>query len=136
MNNSCHKTILVAEDDEGSRGMLRTFLQLHGYRVVEARNGEEAVELARSTEPDLILMDLNMPKLGGFAAAEQIRQCENLRAVPIITNSGSGKHGMELFFNIENLGDGYLEYIPKPFNLEYLKELIETILLKTKKAMQ
>ena len=135
MNNSSHKTILVAEDDEGSRGMLRTFLQLHGYRVVEARNGEEAVELARSTEPDLIIMDLNMPKLGGFAAAEQIRQCENLREVPILTNSASGKFGMELFFNIENLGDGYLEYIPKPFNLEYLKELIETILLKTKKAM-
>jgi len=135
MNNSSHKTILVAEDDEDSRGMLRTFLQLHGYRVVEARNGEEAVELARSTEPDLILMDLNMPKLGGFAAAEQIRQCENLREVPILTNSASGKFGMELFFNIENLGDGYLEYIPKPFNLEYLEELIETILLKTKKAM-
>ncbi len=75
VNNSRPKTILIAEDDEDSRSMLRTFLELHSYRVVEARNGEEAVELASSTEPDLIIMDLNMPKLGGFAAAEQIRQC-------------------------------------------------------------
>ncbi len=130
-----NSTILIAEDNEDSRAVLRTFLELEGYRVLEACDGEEAVEVARRAQPDLIIIDLNMPKLGGFAAAEQIRQCENLREVPILTNSASGKFGMELFFNIENLGDGYLEYIPKPFNLEYLEELIETILLKTKKAM-
>ncbi len=136
MNNSCRETILIAEDDGDSRSMLRTFLELEGYRVLEACDGEEAVEVARRAQPDLIIIDLNMPKLSGFAAAEQIRQCENMREVPILTNSSSGKFGMELFINIENLGDGYLEYIPKPFNLEYLEELIETILLKTKKAMQ
>jgi CheY-like chemotaxis protein len=134
VNKSNLKTILIAEDNEESRIMLRTFLNLHGYRVIEAENGEEAVEVACTELPDLILMDLNMPKLGGFEAAKQIRQCENLEEVPILTNSSSGKHGMELFLNIEKLDGGYVEYIPKPFDFEYLLELIETVLLKTGKA--
>lgn len=114
--------------------MLRTFLELQGYNVVTARNGEEAVEIACFVQPDLIVMDLNMPKLDGFGASEKIRQFEKLSDVPILTNSASGKHGIELFLNIEKLGGGYLEYLPKPFNLEYLAQIIETILLKTKKA--
>ncbi len=128
--NSNLKTILIAEDNEDSRIMLRTFLELQGYRVVEARDGEEAVKVAYSTQPDLIIMDLNMPKLGGIVASEQIRQCSELRKVPILTNSSYGKFGMDLFLNVEKLGDGFMEYIPKPFNLEYLAELIETIFLK------
>jgi CheY-like chemotaxis protein len=83
--------------------------------------------------PDLIIMDLNMPKLNGFDAAEQIRQCETLKEIPIFANSSSGKHGMDLFLNAGKLGAGYFEYIPKPFDLEYLAELIRTVLLKTKK---
>ena len=134
MENSKKGTILIAEDEEDSRVMLRTFLELEGYQVVEAHNGEEAVKIACSAQPDLIIMDLNMPKLGGVAATQQIRQCNKLSHVPILTNSSSGKFGMELFLNVEKLGGGYLEYIPKPFNLEYLAELIETILLKTQKA--
>ncbi len=134
MDTPVGSTILIAEDNEDSLAMLRTFLELQGYRVVEARDGKEAVEAACSMQPDLIIIDLNMPKLGGIAAAEQIRQYKELSEVPILTNSSSGKFGMELFLNIEKLGGGYLEYIPKPFNLDYLAELIETVLLKTKKA--
>lgn len=134
MDVSGKNTILIAEDDADSRIMLRTFLELHGYRVLEAEDGEEAIEIARSTPPDLIIMDLNMPKLGGVAASEQIRQFENLSEIPILTNSSSGKHGIELFLNAKKLGSGYLEYIPKPFNFDYLAELIETVLLKTKKT--
>lgn len=132
MNTLNCNTILIAEDDEESLIMLRTFLELEGYRVVIARNGVEAIEVACSAQPDLIIMDLNMPKLGGIAATEKIRQCEKLSEVPILTNSSSGKFGMELFLNISKLGGGYLEYIPKPFNLDYLSELIENVLLKTK----
>ncbi len=134
MNTSDKSTILVAEDNEDSLVMVRTFLELQGYRVIEARNGEEAVEIACSAQPDLIMIDLNMPKLSGIAASQQIRQFKNLCEIPILTNSSSGKYGMELFLNIEKLGGGYLEYIPKPFNLDYLAELIETLLLKKKRA--
>lgn len=135
MSNSEPKVILVAEDDEDSRVVLRTFLEMEGFRVLEARNGEEAVQIARHSKPDLIIIDLNMPVLGGIAASEQIRQSSELSEIPILTNSSSGKYGMELFLNVGKLGSGYLEYIPKPFNFEYLAELIHTILLKTKKAM-
>lgn len=134
MDTDNDNTILIAEDNEESLVMLRTFLELQGYRVVTARNGEEAVEIACFAQPDLIVMDLNMPKLDGFGASEKIRQFKKLSDVPILTNSASGKHGIELFLNIEKLGGGYLEYLPKPFNLEYLAQLIETILQKTQKA--
>lgn len=133
MDDSGNNTILVAEDEEESLIMLRTFLELEGYRVLVARNGEEAVEVACSAQPDLIMIDLNMPKLGGIAASERIRRFKSLREVPILTNSSSGRYGMELFLNVEKLGGGYLEYIPKPFNLTYLAELIETILNDNKK---
>ncbi len=128
------RTILVAEDDEDSRAVLRTFLEMEGYRVLEAKNGEEAVEVARRAHPDLIIIDLNMPILSGIAASEQIRQSQELSQIPILTNSASGRYGMELFLNIGKLGGGYLEYIPKPFNLDYLGELIKTIMLKHRKA--
>ena len=128
-------TILIAEDNEDSRDMLKTFLELQGYRVVEARDGEEAVKVACSAHPDLIIMDLNMPNLGGIAASEKIRRCEKMGEVPILTNSSSGKFGMDFFLNVGKLGGGYVEYIPKPFNLDYLAELIETVLLKTRKTV-
>lgn len=134
MEMSAKGTILIAEDNEDSLEMLRTFLELQGYHVIRAADGEQAVEAASRTQPDLVIIDLNMPKLGGIAAAQQIRQLTHLSAVPILTNSSSGKFGMELFLNIEKLGGGYLEYIPKPFNLEYLAEMIETILQKTNKS--
>ncbi len=134
MDTPVGSTILIAEDNEDSLAMLRTFLELQGYRVVEARDGKEAVEVACSTQPDLIIIDLNMPNLDGIAAAQQIRQFKELSEVPILSNSSSGKFGMEFFLNIEKLGGGYSEYIPKPFNLKHLAELIETILPKTKKA--
>lgn len=127
-------TILVAEDNDDSRAMLRTFLELQGFRVVEASNGEDAVKLACNSNPDLILMDLNMPNLDGLSASVQIRQVGKLMDVPIITNSASGKSGMEFFLNLGKLGDGYLEYIPKPFDLEGLAKQIKTILRKTKKT--
>ena len=77
--------------------MLKTFLELQGYCVVEARDGKEAIEAACLTQPDLIIIDLNLPKLSGIDASQQIRQLTNLNEVPILTNSSSGKYGMEFF---------------------------------------
>lgn len=129
-------TILVVEDHDDSREMLRLFLELKGYNVVEACDGEEAVDVACLVKPDLILMDLNMPKLGGLEASQKIRQCETLSNVPIFANSSSGIHGIKLFLDIAKLGTGYTEYIPKPFNIDYLGELIKTALAKSKKNEQ
>ncbi len=64
-----YPTVLLVEDDEDTRSMLRRGLEVFGYRVTEAVNGREAIELASSKCPDLILMDLGLPVVDGFAAA-------------------------------------------------------------------
>ncbi|HEX2078931.1 MAG TPA: response regulator [Longimicrobium sp.] len=76
--------VLIAEDHEDSRDALKTLLDAFGYRVVEAGNGREAVELAVAERPDLILMDMMMPKVDGFQATREIRMVEGLKGVPIL----------------------------------------------------
>src|ERR1043166_5095461 len=81
------KLFLVVEDFEDSRFMMRRLLEMAGYRVVEASDGEQAVKLAVEARPVLILMDLSLPKLDGLAATRQIRQKRSLRGVPIVAVS-------------------------------------------------
>lgn len=76
--------VLIAEDHEDSRDALKTLLDAFGYRVVEAGNGREAVDLALAERPDLILMDMMMPRVDGFQATREIRMVEGLRDVPIL----------------------------------------------------
>ena len=65
-------TILVAEDDVITRWDLREILEAHGYQVLEARDGEEALLLARERQPDLLLLDIKMPGVGGLEVAERL----------------------------------------------------------------
>jgi CheY-like chemotaxis protein len=76
-------TILVVEDHNDSRELLRVFLEGEGFNVIEAENGAEAVSLALQQCPDLVLMDLHMPELDGISATKQIRQHDKLCYVPI-----------------------------------------------------
>lgn len=76
--------VLIAEDHEDSRDALRTLLDALGYRVAEATNGAEAVEQARATRPDVILMDMMMPVVDGFEATRQLRADPAFATVPII----------------------------------------------------
>ncbi len=134
MNNSCSKTILVAEDNKDSRAMLRFFLEDLGYKVIEVENGKKAVEAAIDFLPDLILMDLNMPEMNGLAAAAEIRQHAELREIPILANSSNGNNGIELFLNVDKLGSGLVEYLPKPIELDELSALIKAIFKNIKIA--
>ncbi len=84
--DSTRRTVLVVEDEEDVREMLRIFLEHRGYRVVEAGDGEAAIEVAGRERPDLIVLDLQLPKLDGVTAAERIRQLPGLERVPILTN--------------------------------------------------
>ena len=77
-------TILLAEDHLDSREAMRALLEAHGYRVVEAANGREAVERALEELPDLVLMDIMMPEMDGFEATRVLRSQEGTSAVPII----------------------------------------------------
>src|SRR5438067_13497799 len=77
-------TVLVVEDFEDNRFMMRRLLEMSGYRVVEAVNGQQAVETARRERPDIILMDLSLPMLDGLAATPRIREQDGLSRVPIL----------------------------------------------------
>lgn len=121
--------ILVAEDHAESRALIRYVLEGSGYRVIEAADGPEAVALAESERPDLILTDLHMPTLSGVEAIRRIRALPALRDVPIIAMSGDGMVGMELFLNIDQMGGGFIDYIAKPLNLETLVEQINELLV-------
>jgi two-component system cell cycle response regulator DivK len=78
------KTILIAEDNDDSRTIYREYLEHAGYRVVEATNGEDALALARSEPPDIILMDVSMPKMDGLTATRILKADARLRSVPVV----------------------------------------------------
>ena len=118
-------TIMVAEDFDDTRAILRKALETNGYEVMEASNGQEAVEMVWQQCPDLILMDLNMPLLDGLAATEQIRQCKELcRDVTILAITAYDTYGMKEAA-LEAGCDGYLT---KPIELDNLQKIIDRIL--------
>lgn len=89
-------TILVVDDFDDGRLVLRRMLESHGFNVSEAANGEEAVESVRRHCPDLILMDLNMPRMDGLMAARKIRECKELCAgVPMVAVTAYDTYGMK-----------------------------------------
>jgi CheY-like chemotaxis protein len=127
-------TILIAEDNKDIREMLCVFLQSEGYDVLEAENGVEAVALAKSQRPDLIMMDLRMPLLNGLEAISEIRNLPDLKEIPILANSADGMYGVSLFTNIDELGGGFIEYAAKPLNLNALIDQIKNALQTAKLA--
>lgn len=114
--------ILVAEDHLDSREALSALLEAFGYKVIEAVDGREAVELARRAHPDLILMDLMMPELDGFEAMRRIRATQETRQTPIITLTAlSGARQLAL-------DAGADDFIPKPIDSGRLVEKLRSLL--------
>jgi CheY-like chemotaxis protein len=109
---SGHLTVLLAEDSEDTRHVLSLELQHRGCRVVTATDGREAVETALVARPDLILMDLNMPRMDGLAATEQIRAHVELDGVPIIAVTAFDTYGIRE----AALEAGCQAYLLKPLN--------------------
>jgi CheY-like chemotaxis protein len=121
-------TILVVDDFDDTRLLLRTWLERKGFRVIEAENGNEAVELAESENPDLIIMDMEMPELDGLAATRKIRSLKMLENVPVVAVSAYGAHQ----FRREALAAGCNEYVSTPFEPEDLEQVIRSFLAPTK----
>ena len=119
-----HRTILLAEDDPDIRLMMKTLLGMKGYRVVEAGDGQEAVEAARQEPPDIILVDLQLPRLNGFAVTRFIRQDDRLRHTPIVVVSAHdpAKHRSLA------LAAGCNGYVQKPIDFDMLDALINKLL--------
>jgi len=119
-----YPAILVAEDNPDSRDALRALLEAYGYRVVEAENGNEAIEKARATHPDLVLMDIMMPYKDGLEATRTLRSEEEFRNVPILALTAmAGSREMAL-------AAGCDDYLQKPIDIPVLLQRIQTWLAR------
>src|SRR4030042_1482752 len=78
------KKVLVAEDEPDIRGLIVFSLEFAGYKVVQAANGEEAIDLAEQEQPDLIMLDVRMPKLTGYEACARLKARETTRNIPVV----------------------------------------------------
>lgn len=126
LNNptSALRTILVVDDFDDTRLLLRTWLRRKGFRVVEAENGREAVETAKQQSPDFIIMDIEMPELDGLAATRQLRAMNEFASVPIVAVSAYGADQ----YRAQALEAGCNEYVSTPFDPDELEKLIRTLI--------
>jgi two-component system cell cycle response regulator DivK len=113
-------TILLVEDDEDTRYLMRLELERRDYRVIEADDGEKAVTLAEQERPDIILMDLSLPTIDGLEATQQIRGLDGMGTVPIIAVTAH----QETDFREGAKASGFDAYATKPIDFDWLCELM------------
>ena len=121
------KMILLVDDEENLLKVVRDFLVFKGYQVISAVDGEEALRRVRSTNPDLIILDILLPKMNGFDVCRLLKIDEASRRIPVVMLTSKGEPadistGYELGADI---------YFVKPVNLESLLVTIEKLLVKT-----
>lgn len=121
--------ILVVDDEQLYRHLLRVNLEAEGYEVSTATNGEEALEMMSSGQPDLVVLDVMMPNLDGFSTCERIRQFSN---VPIIMLTARG----EEHDRVRGLNVGADDYVVKPFSATELVARVRAVLRRSKTAEQ
>ena len=121
-------TVMVVDDNESMRELIGMHLRVHGYEVVEASDGSEAVELVRRECPALILMDINMPVMDGLEATRVIRAIKDLCRMPIVAISAYGEGGNN---RQEALAAGCDEYISKTKGINEIPSIIERHLRTT-----
>jgi len=122
--------ILVAEDERDIRELISFTLQFAGFEVVLASNGAEAVEKVPQELPDLILMDVRMPRMTGYQACEALKQIPEVKDTPVIFLSAKGQES-EIQ---EGLGVGAIKYILKPFAPDDLTNQVKQVLEELGKA--
>ena len=115
--------VLLVEDTEDNRQMMRRLLEMSGYQVVEAINGEEAVKLASEAHPGIILMDLSLPIIDGLTATRRIRSLPYLSKVPIIAVSAHDTAD----FHSEALAAGCNAYVTKPIDYPELEDIVNRL---------
>ena len=116
--------ILIAEDERDIRDLIAFTLTFAGHKVISTANGEEAYQKALSEAPDLILLDVRMPRMSGYEACENIKAHHRTRDIPIVFLSAKGQES-EVRAGMEA---GAEEYILKPFSPDQLTERIRAIL--------
>jgi two-component system cell cycle response regulator len=123
-------TVLVAEDNAVNRELIRELLELRGYTVLEACDGQEALGIIERAQPDLLLLDIGMPVLDGFAVVRRIRESPRIARLPIVAVTAYAMQG-----DRERILDsGFDGYLSKPINPSSLTEELNRLL--TKQASQ
>lgn len=112
-------TILVADDSDDTRQMLCTLLGMKGYRVIEASDGERAVQATQDETPDLVLLDLGLPRLNGLSVIRRLRNELNLIEVPVVVITGYDKH-----FETA-VAAGCDDYLLKPIDFDRLDAILD-----------
>jgi len=119
------KKVLIADDKATSRELVRTVLEKSGYEVIEAGDGVEALQNARESKPDLIILDLHMPRLDGFGVIQELRRDQGFAATPVMALTASAMQGDRE----RALSAGFTGYISKPIQLRMLRSEVERLLL-------
>ncbi len=122
-----NELILVVEDNEKNRKLVRDVLTFTGYRLAEAETGEDGVRLARELRPDLVLMDIQLPGINGITALAQIREDPALRHIPVIavTASAMTQDRQKI------MASGFDGYQSKPINVKEFLAAVRAILDRT-----
>jgi CheY-like chemotaxis protein len=118
--------ILIAEDERDIRDLVAFTLRFAGYEVFAASNGEEAVEMAPKVNPDLILMDVRMPRMTGYEACKAMKADPDLKDIPVVFLSAKGQESEKQ----QGMEAGAEEYLLKPFAPDQLTQAIKIILAK------
>ena len=119
--------VLIVEDHADTREMLQLLLGIFGCRVIAARDGEEAMSFVEKTVPDLVLMDMTLPRLDGLSLTRIIRSHPTLNQVPIVAMTGL----VTPQFHNEALSAGCNDYLDKPIDFDRLEELVRSLSPKT-----
>ncbi|RZO65830.1 MAG: response regulator [Parvularculaceae bacterium] len=118
------KTVLIVEDNDLNMKLFHDLLEVHGYRVIEARNGAEAIARARSDAPDLILMDIQLPEISGLKATQEIQADPLIKETPIVAVTAYATRGDEERI----LAGGCRDYIAKPISVADFLEKVKRYL--------
>ncbi len=117
-------TILVADDNAGNREVARLALEAAGYEVIEAADGGEALQMARSALPRLLILDIQMPVLDGYGVIGELRRDAQFADTPAIAMTAYAMHGDQE----KALAAGFTCHISKPVNLSHLRQIVGELL--------
>lgn len=118
------KKVLIVDDDAAGRQLFAEILRPLGVKIFEAESGEEALTQATRITPDVILLDVNLPKMDGYEVVDRLRAAPQLCQIPVVGISGdAGPDACE-----RALQRGFRKYLPKPVEISTLREEVRTLL--------
>ncbi len=118
------KTVLVVEDNDLNMKLFHDLLEAHGYNILQTKDGMEALRLARKHQPDLILMDIQLPEVSGLEVTKWIKEDDTLKSIPVVAVTAFAMKGDE-----EKIREGGCEaYIAKPISVTSFLQTVERFL--------